>query len=44
MQAFMALYQNPTLCKELARLQWKLKERDVDILDDPLLQRTSHVS
>jgi hypothetical protein len=27
-----------------ARPQWKLKERDIDILDDPLLWGASHVS
>jgi hypothetical protein len=28
---------NPNLCKGLARPQQKLKERHVDIIDDPLL-------
>jgi hypothetical protein len=37
MQAFMVLYQNPTLYKGLSRPQQKCKERDIDILNDPLL-------
>jgi hypothetical protein len=44
MQSFMSLYQNPTLCKGHARPQRKLKESNIDILDDPLLQEASHVS
>jgi hypothetical protein len=44
MQAFIAIYQNPTLYKGFARPQQELKERDTDILDDPLLQGALHVS
>jgi hypothetical protein len=37
MQSFMALYQNPTLCKEFDKPQQEQRERDIDILNDPLL-------
>jgi hypothetical protein len=40
----MTLYQNPTLCKSSPDPQQELKEKDMDILDEPLLQGASHVS